>query len=83
MPPTTMATTSDETRPLLADRDNDSTTAAPAGGYVESGTPPEKKKTTPLPKRKITALLMLAIVEPIASQSIYPYINQVRCNTNV
>ncbi|KAG1858802.1 major facilitator superfamily domain-containing protein [Suillus subalutaceus] len=35
-----------------------------------------KKPKTPLPKRQIGILMMLQLVEPIASTSIYPYINQ-------
>jgi hypothetical protein len=36
-----------------------------------------QKKATPLPKLQIAILLLALLVEPIASQSIYPYINQV------
>ena len=36
------------------------------------------KVPTPLPKLQIAILLLLQLVEPISSQSIYPYINQVR-----
>lgn len=35
-----------------------------------------QKKATPLPKLQIGILLLALLVEPIASQSIYPYINQ-------
>ncbi|KAG2129262.1 MFS transporter [Suillus cothurnatus] len=35
-----------------------------------------KKPKTPLPKRQIGILMMLQLVEPIASTSIFPYINQ-------
>ncbi|KAG2075426.1 MFS general substrate transporter [Suillus decipiens] len=35
-----------------------------------------KKKATPLPKLQIAILMLVALVEPIAAQSIYPYINQ-------
>ncbi|KAG2342106.1 MFS general substrate transporter [Suillus weaverae] len=35
-----------------------------------------KKPKTPLPKLQIAILIMLQIVEPIASTSIFPYINQ-------
>ncbi|KAG1738418.1 uncharacterized protein EDB91DRAFT_459416 [Suillus paluster] len=34
------------------------------------------KEPTPLPKLQISILLLALLVEPIASQSIYPYINQ-------
>jgi hypothetical protein len=37
-----------------------------------------KKPKTPLPKRQICILMMLQLVDPIASTSIFPYINQVR-----
>lgn len=37
----------------------------------------DHKKATPLPKLQIGILLLALLVEPIASQSIYPYINQV------
>ncbi|KAG0699250.1 major facilitator superfamily domain-containing protein [Suillus ampliporus] len=35
-----------------------------------------QKKSTPLPKLQISIVLLSLLVEPIASQSIYPYINQ-------
>ena len=35
------------------------------------------RKATPLPKFQIAIVLLLQICEPITSQSIYPYINQV------
>ncbi|KAG2132983.1 major facilitator superfamily domain-containing protein [Suillus clintonianus] len=35
-----------------------------------------QKKATPLPKLQISILLLALLVEPIAAQSIYPYINQ-------
>lgn len=35
-----------------------------------------QKKATPLPKLQIAILLLALLVEPIAAQSIYPYINQ-------
>lgn len=35
-----------------------------------------QKKVTPLPKLQIAILMLVALVEPIAAQSIYPYINQ-------
>ncbi|KAF9007525.1 major facilitator superfamily domain-containing protein [Cyathus striatus] len=37
---------------------------------------PKQRKPTPLPKLQIAIVLLLQISEPIASQSIYPYINQ-------
>jgi len=37
-----------------------------------------KKAPTPLPKFQLAIVLLLQICEPITSQSIYPYINQVR-----
>ncbi|KAG1738420.1 MFS transporter [Suillus paluster] len=36
-----------------------------------------QQKPTPLPKLQISILLLALLIEPIASQSIYPYINQV------
>jgi len=36
-----------------------------------------KKPKTPLPKVQISILMMLHIADPIASMSIFPYINQV------
>lgn len=38
---------------------------------------PPKKAPTPLPKVQLGIILLLQICEPITSQSIYPYINQV------
>ena len=37
-----------------------------------------KRKETPLPLAQILVLLLLQLCEPITSQSIKPYINQVR-----
>jgi len=37
----------------------------------------EPKKRTPLPKVQICVLLLSVLIEPIAAQSIYPFINQV------
>ena len=36
-----------------------------------------KQKRTPLPWLQITIILLLHTCEPISSQSIYPYINEV------
>ncbi|KAI6045952.1 MFS general substrate transporter [Pisolithus marmoratus] len=36
----------------------------------------ESKKPTPLPKGQIMILMLVALVEPIASQCIYPFINE-------
>ena len=39
----------------------------------------QKKRTpNPLPKLQLAIVLLLQICEPITSQSIFPYINQVR-----
>ena len=37
-----------------------------------------EKKPNPLPKLQLAILLLLQVCEPITSQSILPYINQVR-----
>ncbi|KAJ7039693.1 major facilitator superfamily transporter [Mycena alexandri] len=37
---------------------------------------PQRKPRTPLPKLQLSVILLVQICEPIASQSIYPYINQ-------
>jgi len=37
----------------------------------------QKRQATPLPKLLISIVLLLQLCEPIISQSIYPYINQV------
>ncbi|KAG2126676.1 major facilitator superfamily domain-containing protein [Suillus cothurnatus] len=42
-----------------------------------------QKKATPLPKLQIAILLLALLVEPIASQSIYPYINQLVSELNI
>lgn len=39
----------------------------------------EQLVQTPLPKLQMTILLLLQLVEPMTSQVIYPFINQVRC----
>ncbi|OJA08653.1 hypothetical protein AZE42_05275 [Rhizopogon vesiculosus] len=38
--------------------------------------PALKKPRTPLPKLQIGVLMILQLVEPMASMSIFPYINQ-------
>ncbi|KAJ6553625.1 major facilitator superfamily domain-containing protein [Mycena vulgaris] len=37
---------------------------------------PAKKPRTPLPKLQLSIIMLIQICEPLASQSIYPYINQ-------
>jgi len=37
-----------------------------------------KKQKTPLKKLQISILMLIQMAEPIASMSIYPYINQVK-----
>ncbi|KAJ6488140.1 major facilitator superfamily domain-containing protein [Mycena vitilis] len=37
---------------------------------------PARKARTPLPKLQLSVIMLIQICEPIASQSIYPYINQ-------
>ncbi|KIJ19137.1 hypothetical protein PAXINDRAFT_8490 [Paxillus involutus ATCC 200175] len=36
----------------------------------------ETKRPTPLPKLQISVLVLSALIEPVASQCIYPFINQ-------
>lgn len=48
---------------------NETTPLVPAKG--------SKKPKTPLPKLQIGILITLQLAEPIASTSIFPYINQV------
>jgi hypothetical protein len=43
----------------------------------------ETKRPTPLPKLQISVLVLSALLEPIASQCIYPFINQVRMTLHV
>jgi hypothetical protein len=38
---------------------------------------PKSRHRTPLPKLQISIALLLQLSEPVMSQSIYPYINQV------
>ncbi|KAG2075673.1 hypothetical protein BDR04DRAFT_1091265 [Suillus decipiens] len=38
---------------------------------------PQTKQKTPLPKLQIGILMLVQLAEPIASMSVYPYINQV------
>jgi hypothetical protein len=38
---------------------------------------PKKRRRSPLPKLQIAVVLLLQLCEPLTSQSIYPYINQV------
>ena len=42
-----------------------------------------KKPKTPLPKLQVGILMMLHVADPIASMSIFPYINQVRLYKNL
>ena len=45
--------------------------------------PTDKKKVvTPLPKLQLGVLLFFQLAEPITSQCIYPFINQVRVSTD-
>jgi len=39
--------------------------------------PQKKRSPNPLPKLQIAIVLLLQVCEPLTSQSIYPYINQV------
>ena len=39
--------------------------------------PQKQRLPTPLPKLQIAIVLLLQVCEPLTSQSIYPYINQV------
>ena len=39
--------------------------------------PQKQRSPTPLPKLQIAIVLLLQVCEPLTSQSIYPYINQV------
>ncbi|KAK7037742.1 hypothetical protein VNI00_010703 [Paramarasmius palmivorus] len=50
-----------ESTPLLHDQENNRT---------------KQKSKTPLPKLQIAIILLLQLCEPLTSQSIYPYINQ-------
>ncbi|KAF8207042.1 major facilitator superfamily transporter [Mycena galopus ATCC 62051] len=43
---------------------------------------PERKRT-PLPKLQLSIIMLIQICEPIASQSIYPYINQLVSELNI
>lgn len=36
------------------------------------------RKSTPLPKRQVAVLAFLLLAEPVTSQCIYPFINQVQ-----
>lgn len=39
----------------------------------------KKERITPLPKVQLGVLMLLQLAEPITSQCIYPFINQVCC----
>ncbi|KAF8833233.1 MFS transporter [Paxillus ammoniavirescens] len=49
----------------------------------ESGNEFKRPTVTPLPKLQISVLLLSALIEPIASQSIYPFINQMIRELNI
>ncbi|KAJ3983658.1 major facilitator superfamily domain-containing protein [Lentinula detonsa] len=58
----------DEESPLLTNETNN---------YTDNNIQKRRRTTpTPLPKVQISILMLLQICEPITSQSIYPYINQ-------
>ncbi|KAJ3772308.1 major facilitator superfamily transporter [Lentinula raphanica] len=62
----------DETTPLLTNA-----TDIPVAANDNDNVPKRRRTTpTPLPKVQISILMLLQICEPITSQSIYPYINQ-------
>lgn len=76
----------DERTPLLTDILPGLSIPTYSSGNGGTGTPnstssllsrKRKKKPTPLPKLQLAIVLILQICEPIMSQSIYPYINQV------
>ncbi|KAG8213658.1 MFS general substrate transporter [Butyriboletus roseoflavus] len=56
--------------PTLANSDDQTPLLSAASGRSEP------RKPTPLPKVQISVLLLSVLVEPIASQCIYPFINQ-------
>ncbi|KAJ7911437.1 major facilitator superfamily domain-containing protein [Mycena leptocephala] len=51
----------------MTDDINETTTLLPS---------PQAKKPTPLPKLQLAIIMLIQICEPLTSQSIYPYINQ-------
>ena len=56
------------------DIDDDKTETQPFLGLDSQ----EERLPNPLPKLQLAIVLLLQVCEPITSQSIYPYINQVR-----
>ena len=54
------------------DTDSDETETQPLLGLDK------KRLPNPLPKLQLAIILLLQVCEPITSQSIFPYINQVR-----
>ncbi|TFK62044.1 MFS general substrate transporter [Pluteus cervinus] len=64
----------DERTPLLH---HHSSTSSPSPSPSSSRSSPKKPRTpTPLPRLQIAIVLVLQVCEPLASQSILPYINQ-------
>ena len=56
------------------DIDDDETETQPFLGLDSQ----KKRLPNPLPKLQLAVVLLVQVCEPITSQSIYPYINQVR-----
>ena len=58
------------------DIDDDETETQPLLGLASDSQ--KKRLPNPLPKLQLAIVLLLQVCEPITSQSIFPYINQVR-----
>jgi hypothetical protein len=65
----------DEETPLLPPVAGDAPLRKPGKSDLERQR--QRRKPRPLPKLQISIILLLQLCEPLMSQSIYPYINQV------
>jgi len=65
---------SNENTPLLKNKTSKA--------FYGDGTAISKVKKTPLPILQICIVMLLQLCEPVTSQSVYPYINQVRVPMN-
>ncbi|KAF8551949.1 MFS general substrate transporter [Imleria badia] len=62
---------------------NESTRLLPGDEESSSRTPSPRQAQTPLPKAQLGALIAVRIVDPIAYQQIFPYINQLLADMRI
>ena len=65
------------------DAANESTRLLPGDEESSARTPSPSQPATPLPKAQLGALIAVRIVDPIAYQQIFPYINQLLADLRI